>query len=288
MKMGAATDGGHPRTSRGRRIQPGRVTTSHGPNHTEDACMTRNPEPGKAPDNEPQSTPGNTPDMNRAVNSGPTPAATQEQRTADHPRLRARESPTGPGVHDYDPQIYADFMRVAEWRAATASSCASEDAERRKNDPTGRAWAQRRLRSTQAKQPPPKTKFKLVPFEDIRFVASEEWLIKKLVPQQGVAVLFGLPKAFKSFVAMDLALHVALGWDWAGRATTQGDVVYIAAENARRDTQAQGRLRAGARREPAGPRAVLSGRGCPEPRHGEKRSRRADRLGRGGRRQRRA
>jgi hypothetical protein len=74
-------------------------------------------------------------------------------------------------------------------------------------------------------------KFKLVPFEDIRFVASEEWLIKKLIPQQGVAVIYGSPGSFKSFVAMDLALHVALGWEWAGRATTQGDVVYVAAEN---------------------------------------------------------
>jgi hypothetical protein len=30
---------------------------------------------------------------------------------------------------------------------------------------------------------------------------------------------------------MDLALHVAPGWDWAGRPTMQGPVVYIAAEN---------------------------------------------------------
>lgn len=77
------------------------------------------------------------------------------------------------------------------------------------------------------------TKFKLVPFKDIRFVVPDEWLIKRLIPQQGVAVLYGLPMAFKSFIALDIAFHVALGWDWAGRATTQGDVVYIAAENAR-------------------------------------------------------
>lgn len=75
------------------------------------------------------------------------------------------------------------------------------------------------------------TKFKLVPFDSIRFVASDEWLIKKLVPRQGVAVIFGSPRSFKSFIAMDLALHVAIGWNWAGQATTQGDVVYIAAEN---------------------------------------------------------
>jgi hypothetical protein len=80
--------------------------------------------------------------------------------------------------------------------------------------------------------PPPKAgKFKLVPFEDIKFVATEEWRIKKLLPRQGVAPLFGASKGFKSFVAIDLGLHVALGWDWAGRRTVQGAVVYIAAEN---------------------------------------------------------
>ena len=79
------------------------------------------------------------------------------------------------------------------------------------------------------RHPPPATpfydksaKFKLVPFEDIRFIASEEWLIKKLIPQQGVAVVYGSPGSFKSFVAMDLALHVALGWDWAGRRDDAG------------------------------------------------------------------
>ena len=75
------------------------------------------------------------------------------------------------------------------------------------------------------------TKFKLVPFEEICLSVGDEWTIKRLLPRQGLAVLFGSPGTFKSFSAMDL-LHVALGWEWAGRATTQGDVVYIAAENA--------------------------------------------------------
>jgi AAA domain len=76
-------------------------------------------------------------------------------------------------------------------------------------------------------------KFKLVPFEDIKFVAAEEWLVKKLLPQQGVAPIFGPSQTFKSFIIADLGLHVALGWEWAGRRTKQGPVVYIAAENAR-------------------------------------------------------
>jgi hypothetical protein len=74
-------------------------------------------------------------------------------------------------------------------------------------------------------------KFKLVPFEDIRFDPVLEWLIKKMLPRQGLAVLFGLPRTFKSFIAINIALHVTLGWDWAGRQVAKGDAVYIAAEN---------------------------------------------------------
>jgi hypothetical protein len=74
-------------------------------------------------------------------------------------------------------------------------------------------------------------KFKLTPFEDIKFVAAQEWRVKKLLPRQGVAPIFGPSQAFKSFICVDLALHVALGWEWAGRKVQQGSVVYIAAEN---------------------------------------------------------
>jgi AAA domain len=75
-------------------------------------------------------------------------------------------------------------------------------------------------------------KFKLVPFEDVKFVATEEWLVKGLLPRQGVAPVFGASQTLKSFAVLDLALHVAPGWEWAGRRTKQGPVVYIAAENA--------------------------------------------------------
>ena len=42
--------------------------------------------------------------MNRAVNLGPTPAATQEQRTADILAFE-RVKALPPGVHDYGRQI---------------------------------------------------------------------------------------------------------------------------------------------------------------------------------------
>lgn len=44
------------------------------------------------------------------------------------------------------------------------------------------------------------------------------------------SILYGDTNTGKTFLALDLALHVALGWPWFGRAVEQGTAVYVAAE----------------------------------------------------------
>jgi hypothetical protein len=56
------------------------------------------------------------------------------------------------------------------------------------------------------------------------------WLIKRLLPAQGMALIYGHPGSGKTFLAFDFAAHVALGWEWNGRKVKQGLVVYVAAE----------------------------------------------------------
>lgn len=56
------------------------------------------------------------------------------------------------------------------------------------------------------------------------------WLIKGLLPKADLAVLFGESGSGKSFLALDLAVDVALGTPWRGKRTKRGRVVYIAAE----------------------------------------------------------
>lgn len=56
------------------------------------------------------------------------------------------------------------------------------------------------------------------------------WLVKHLVPSESVGLLFGASGTFKSFIAIDLALHIAHGLPWMGRKTQQGAVIIIAAE----------------------------------------------------------
>jgi hypothetical protein len=56
------------------------------------------------------------------------------------------------------------------------------------------------------------------------------WLIKHVMPAESIGMLYGGSGTFKSFIAIDAALHIAHGLPWLGRRTKQGGVLYIAAE----------------------------------------------------------
>jgi len=73
-------------------------------------------------------------------------------------------------------------------------------------------------------------KFVLEPLRAIRPVLKGSWLVKGLLPSHGLAVVYGPPSCGKSFVTLDVALHVAAGLSYGNRLTKQVGVVYIAAE----------------------------------------------------------
>lgn len=60
--------------------------------------------------------------------------------------------------------------------------------------------------------------------------AGAEPLIDGLLDCNTVAMIYGDSNTGKSFVALDMAAAIATGRPWNGRATTQGAVLYIAAE----------------------------------------------------------
>ena len=60
--------------------------------------------------------------------------------------------------------------------------------------------------------------------------ANVTWLVKGLIPQDSMGMLFGASGSYKSFVALSLALHVAHGLNWCGLRTKQRSVLYCAAE----------------------------------------------------------
>lgn len=56
------------------------------------------------------------------------------------------------------------------------------------------------------------------------------YLVKGWLDEGGVSVLYGPSNAGKSFLALDIAHHVAKGRSWGGRRTRRGRVLYVAAE----------------------------------------------------------
>jgi hypothetical protein len=75
-------------------------------------------------------------------------------------------------------------------------------------------------------------RFKLTPFEKLRLGTEPAFLIKGLIPRVGLVVVWGPPKCGKSFWTFDLAIHVALGWEYRGRRVHRGAAVYCAFEGA--------------------------------------------------------
>jgi hypothetical protein len=81
--------------------------------------------------------------------------------------------------------------------------------------------------STGPHEPP---RFKLIPFDSISVGSERVYLVKGIIPRLGLVVVWGLPKCGKSFWTFDLAMHVALGWEYRGQRVQQGTVVYVALE----------------------------------------------------------
>jgi|APTNR8051073442_1049403.scaffolds.fasta_scaffold05627_9 hypothetical protein len=65
------------------------------------------------------------------------------------------------------------------------------------------------------------------------FIANppdSSYLVKGVLPASGMGQVFGNSHAGKSFLLIDLACHLALGWDWHGYKVKKTAVLYIAAE----------------------------------------------------------
>ena len=77
---------------------------------------------------------------------------------------------------------------------------------------------------------PQSRRFVLVRFNAIKLCDARRYLVKGLIPREGIIVVWGPPKCGKSFWTFDLAMYIALGWEYRGRRVEAGTVVYIACE----------------------------------------------------------
>ena len=71
---------------------------------------------------------------------------------------------------------------------------------------------------------------RLIHFRDMKPRTEDRGLVKGLLNNGEISLCVGASGTAKTFLAIDLGLHVARGADWFGRSTREMGVVYIAAE----------------------------------------------------------
>lgn len=75
--------------------------------------------------------------------------------------------------------------------------------------------------------------FELLSLAALEAMPAPQWLVHETIAQEGLTIIYGDPGAGKSFVALDMALRIALGMSWHGVRTRRTGVLYIAGEGAR-------------------------------------------------------
>src|SRR5450830_472619 len=77
---------------------------------------------------------------------------------------------------------------------------------------------------------PNKSRYKLKTATEMRQLPPIEWLIKGVLPAKGLAAIYGASTAGKTFIALDMARHIATGKPWFGRRVRLTNVVYLGLE----------------------------------------------------------
>ncbi len=80
----------------------------------------------------------------------------------------------------------------------------------------------------QSKKPP--MRYKLLKASEIMDRPPLRWLVRGVLPAEGIAALYGPSASGKSFLSLDLAAAIAGGVSWFGCQVKQAGVVYVALE----------------------------------------------------------
>lgn len=71
---------------------------------------------------------------------------------------------------------------------------------------------------------------RMIRFADEDTALSTDYMIKGVMDSEAVTMIFGPSNVGKTFVAMNMAYHIAAGKEWAGQRVRQAPVLYVAAE----------------------------------------------------------
>lgn len=86
------------------------------------------------------------------------------------------------------------------------------------------------LREAQREAPPDALRYRLLTAEEISKLPPVKWLVRGILPAQGLAALYGASGSGKTFLALDLLAAVARGQPWFGNKTLPSPVTYVALE----------------------------------------------------------
>jgi len=88
------------------------------------------------------------------------------------------------------------------------------------------------IETAYAFQVQPRQRIRLLDIDEIEALTPPDWLIDGILTKNGLSIIWGRSGAMKSFVALDIALCLATGLAWHGKAVEGGLVIYVAAEGA--------------------------------------------------------
>jgi AAA domain len=67
-------------------------------------------------------------------------------------------------------------------------------------------------------------------YRELQAASTKEWLVHGLLGAGDASAVYGVPGCGKSVLVEDMALHIAAGREWHGRAVQHGAVLYVALE----------------------------------------------------------
>ena len=80
-------------------------------------------------------------------------------------------------------------------------------------------------------KPQTQTVIKLYSRSELAARPDPKWVVHNILPETGIAAIYGAPSSGKTFVALDLANHISLGKSaWFGHKVKTSPVVYVALE----------------------------------------------------------
>lgn len=91
-------------------------------------------------------------------------------------------------------------------------------------------WVKNQYRAEDSKTKKKEPSLQIIHWSKLNKLPKRRYLIKDILDEEAFSVVYGASNSGKTFFALDIACHVALGWVWKNKKIKKGSVIYIAGE----------------------------------------------------------